>query len=77
VSPEQQKYIDDMRDLFVMEGWKWVETDCQNLINLYSDIDGITTEKELSFAKGVLFCARSIIRLPDQIAEAEEYDEDN
>ena len=76
MTPEQQKYVDDMRDLFVMEGWKWVETDCKQLVQLYSDVDGVETESQLHFAKGVLFAARSILGLPDQIVEAEEYAND-
>lgn len=72
MNTEQQQYIDDMRDLFQTEGWKWVETDCQGLVNMYKEVDSIESDKALWFAKGVLFAARSILTLPDIIRDAEE-----
>ena len=73
-----QKYVDDMRDLFLTEGWAWVETECKDMLQQYSDIDGLSTIEQLMFAKGVRYASSQIIALPDMIKDLEEEaDEDD
>lgn len=76
MTPDQQQYIDDMRDLFITEGWQWVVADCKGLEQQYNQLDSINTPEQLHFAKGVLFAVRSIMMLPDAIRDAEEANED-
>ncbi len=72
-----QKYIDDMRDLFLTEGWAWVETECKDMLQQYGDIDGLSNIEQLMFAKGVRYASSQIISLPDMIKDLEEEDEND
>lgn len=75
MNEEQQKYCDDMRDLFLTPGWEWIKTDLQYLVNQNKTVENIKTVEELHFAKGVLYACSQIIALPDIIRDAEEEDE--
>jgi len=71
---DTQKYIDDMRDLFMSEGWQWIVAECTEMHTQYSDVDSINTADQLAFAKGVRFMASQLLSLPTMIQDLEEED---
>jgi hypothetical protein len=67
-----QQYIDSMRDLFSTDGWLLLLDELTGLEEQYTNFDAISTEQQLNFAKGVVFAARQISSLPQQVRDAEE-----
>lgn len=74
---EVQKYIDDMRDLFLTPGWQWLVADCEQAIQASDDVDRITNERELYDAKGAKRFANQILRLPEFIEQLEAQEEED
>lgn len=72
MSDPLRDYCDNMRELFLTEGWRLMVDELAGLDEQYSNVDAIATEQQLHFAKGVLFAARHISSLPDQVRDAEE-----
>jgi hypothetical protein len=73
---EREKYCDEMRELFSTPGWLWLVAECQDAINQANNVDDITTEASLWYAKGSKSLAQQLISLPDQVKALEEELED-
>jgi len=76
MNEERHQYVEDMLDLFQTEGWKWLIADLSHTEDMFARLDGVSTIEDLHYAKGVLWATRNIIRIPDEIREAADEDED-
>jgi hypothetical protein len=74
---ELTQYCDDMRDLFVSEGWSWVKADLENLRKQTRDIEALNTVEELYYQKGVAHAASIILNLPEAVTDLEQSLEEN
>jgi len=68
---DESKYVDEMRDLFLTRGWEWIQLECEDAIDVYSDMDAIHTAEQLWMAKGVRLMAAQILNLPANVESIE------
>ena len=69
---EDEKYVSDMQNLFMTEGWKILIEEMQETVTLLTDIRNITKIEQLEFNKGMLAMINSLINLPYEIESNEE-----
>ena len=69
---EDEKYVSDMQNLFMTEGWKILIEEMQETVILLTDIRNITKIEQLEFNKGMLAMINSLINLPYEIEGIEE-----
>jgi|TARA_B110000914_G_scaffold210061_1_gene208907 hypothetical protein len=69
---EDEKYVSDMQNLFMTEGWKILIEEMQETVTLLTDIRNITKIEQLEFNKGMLAMINSLINLPYEIEGIEE-----
>jgi hypothetical protein len=73
---DEELYCEQMRDLFLTDGWKHVVTELEEFIESASGINSVSTLEQLHFNKGAVSIAEGILRLPDDIAMSELEDEE-
>ena len=73
---EEEKYCEDMRDLFLMQGWKNLVEELEALVASVEVISSVSTLEQLHFNKGAISVADSILRLPIDIELSEQGDEE-
>ena len=73
---EEEKYCEDMRDLFLMQGWKNLVEELEALVASAEVISSVSTLEQLHFNKGAISVADSILRLPIDIELSEQGDEE-
>ena len=77
---EIEQYCNEMRELFLTPGWKWLVADCTDAINSLNTIAVLKDAEQLYKAQGAMTMAQRIIDLPDSIealeAQLEEQAED-
>ena len=69
---EDEKYVSDMQNLFMTEGWKILIEEMTETVDLLTDIRNITKIEQLEFNKGMLAMINSLINLPYEIEGIEE-----
>ena len=71
MSPEEQKFFDAARDLFLSEGWKAFHEELQLMIDGQS-IESCNSEPEFWLAKGRLQAFRQVQGYENAVRLAEE-----
>ena len=71
---DDERYCDDMRELFMSRGWSHIVEELEEFIEGASGIDSVSTLEQLHFNKGAVSVAEGLLRLPADIEsiEAEE-----
>tara|TARA_R110000765_G_scaffold77680_1_gene152715 strand:- start:947 stop:1183 length:237 start_codon:yes stop_codon:yes gene_type:complete len=74
---DEELYCEQMRDLFLTDGWKHIVIELEEFIESASGINAVSTLEQLHFNKGAVSIAEGILRLPADIEmselEEEEY----
>jgi len=73
---EEELYCEQMRDLFLTDGWRNIVVELEEFIESASGINSVSTLEQLHFNKGAVSIAEGILRLPDDIAMSELEDEE-
>ena len=73
---EEEKYCEDMRDLFLTQGWKNLVEELEAFVASAEVISSVSTLEQLHFNKGAISVADSILRLPIDIELSEQGDEE-
>ena len=68
----EEKYCEDMRDMFLTAGWKHVVEELQEMVDDCESIHSVSTIEQLHHNKGMIVIAQSLLRLEDDIKSAEE-----
>ena len=76
MTPEQLKYTEEMRETFASAGWDWVLTECEEAIQIHTNIDNISTQDQLWFSKGVIYFAMQIKNLQQDVLDLEAEDDE-
>ena len=71
---DDERYCDDMRELFMSRGWSHIVEELEEFIESASGINSVSTLEQLHFNKGAVSVAEGLLRLPADIEsiEAEE-----
>ena len=71
---DDERYCDDMRELFMSRGWSHIVEELEEFIESASGINSVSTLEQLHFNKGAVSVAEGMLRLPADIEsiEAEE-----
>ena len=71
---DDERYCDDMRELFMSRGWSHIVEELEEFIESASGIDSVSTLEQLHFNKGAVSVAEGILRLPADIESIEAED---
>ena len=71
MSPEEQKFFDAARDLFLSDGWKAFDEELQIMVDSQS-IESCNSESDFWLTKGRLQAFRQIQRYENAVRLAEE-----
>jgi hypothetical protein len=74
---EEELYCEQMRDLFLTEGWKHIVIELEEFIESASGINSVSTLEQLHFNKGAVSIAEGILRLPVDIEMSELEEEES
>ena len=71
---DDERYCDDMRELFMSRGWSHIVEELEEFIESAQGINSVSTLEQLHFNKGAVSVAEGMLRLPADIEsiEAEE-----
>jgi hypothetical protein len=70
----EELYCEQMRDLFLTEGWKHMVIELEEFIESASGINSVSTLEQLHFNKGAVSVAEGLLRLPADIESIEAED---
>jgi|TARA_R110000764_G_scaffold12192_5_gene36044 hypothetical protein len=71
---DDERYCDDMRELFMSRGWSHIVEELEEFIESASGIDSVSTLEQLHFNKGAVSVAEGLLRLPADIESIEAED---
>ena len=72
---EEEKYCEEMRDMFLTAGWKNLMEEMTDASEAMSDIGSVNTLEQLHFNKGQVAVLAGLLALEEEIKQAEADEE--